>query len=139
MAYEIKKKDSSDVIEPEVVQDSAESGKNSVLSAGDQSKLIDGGVEIAKKLADGLVEIARIREKGNQEVAKIRAQAEEVIAQAKANIMQHEQEHAHWEKRFDKRKELYLEAVRLIRNWNLPPESESAHLEVLKEVLKNDA
>ena len=139
MAYEIKKKDSSEIIEPEVVQMPAEQGKNSVLSAEERSKLIDGGLEIAGTVAKGAMDIAKIREQGNQEVAKIRAQTETVIAQAKANIMQREQEHAHWEKRFDKRKELYLESVRLIRNWNLPPESESAHLEVLKEVLKNEA
>ena len=139
MAFEIKKKDSSEIIEPEVVQAPADSGKTSALSAEDRSKLINGGLEIAGTLAKGAIDIARIREQGIQEVAKIRAQTETVVAQAKANIMQREQEHAHWEKRFDKRKELYLESVRLIRSWNLPPESENAHLEVLKEVLKNEA
>ena len=86
MAYEIKKKDSSEIIEPEVVQVPAEPGKNSVLSAEERSKLIDGGLGLAGTVAKGAMDIAKIREQGNQEVAKIRAQTETVIADRKSVV-----------------------------------------------------
>ena len=61
MAFEIKKKDSSDVVEPEIVSDSSTLEKTSSLSPEDKSRLVQGGLKITKDVAQGVVDIYKIR------------------------------------------------------------------------------
>ena len=138
MAFEIKKKDSSDVVEPEIVSDSSTLEKTSSLSQEDKSRLVQGGIEITKNVAEGVIDIIKIRETGEQKVAEIHAQIESIVRQAKVNIEKMEKEHAHWNERFDKRKNLFLESIHLIESKNLSPAEKQAYLDVLKEVLKNE-
>ena len=138
MAFEIKKRDSSNVIEPEVVSEPSMPEKKSSLSPEDKSRLVQGGIEITTNVAEGVIDIIKIRETGEQKVAEIHAQIESIVRQAKVNIEKMEKEHAHWNERFDKRKNLFLESIHLIESRNLSQAEKEAYLHVLKEVLKNE-
>ena len=100
--------------------------------------MVQGGIEITKNVAEGVIDIIKIREGGEQKVAEIHAQIESIVRQAEVNIERMEKEHAHWNERFDKRKNLFLESVHLIESKNLSPGEKQAYLDVLKEVLRNE-
>ncbi|MDX9977251.1 MAG: hypothetical protein RBS16_04375 [Candidatus Cloacimonadales bacterium] len=128
---EIKDVRDADTVE---VLNATEIGNNLNLSESNINNIITGGVRIF----EGIVDIVKIRESAEAEVSKIHAMIDKIRVETDNQIKIIDAEYNNWDKRFEKKKELYLEAInKIINNNSISDSIKTAILDSLKIVIND--
>ncbi|MBP7562700.1 MAG: hypothetical protein KA886_02835 [Candidatus Cloacimonetes bacterium] len=96
------------------VLNAEEMGRSFQLSEDNVNTIVNGGI----KLLEGIVDIVKIRTSAASEISKIQAVIEQVKAEIDCQIKLIDAEYDTWEKKFEKKKELYLHAIQMIMTNN---------------------
>ena len=144
--FDIKKKDSAEIVKPEIVNDPPTSSTSAHDSGPTKEELkldlkkIDAAVQISKnavEIGKGILDSIRIQEQGKAAVNAIREQRISDLARTYAEMEKEEQRQEHWESRFDRNSRLYLDTLAFLTQSRLSKEESIAALETLKEILRH--
>ncbi|HOD54677.1 MAG TPA: hypothetical protein PKJ08_09140 [Candidatus Cloacimonadota bacterium] len=101
---EIKEGNSVEVLNAEEME------RKFKLSEDNVNTIVNGGV----KILEGIVDIIKNRTSADSEISKIQAVIEHIKAETDCQIKKIDAEYDTWEKKFEKKRDLYLHAIQMI-------------------------